>query len=170
MKKSTEQQIITREEIAAGILRSGEMNAKRFAEHIDVAHGTIKRWLWEGMPANRTKSGATWITPEKAKAWIAARFGKRGTCAIGRRRFIIFAQSEHGPIKIGWSSDIVRRIHELRRDSGFAVELLASFPGEKADALALHSRFASALVGDEWYRPTTELLGLIAGLRKAVAA
>lgn len=30
------------------------MNGRQFAEHLGVAHGTVKRWLHEGMPAHRS--------------------------------------------------------------------------------------------------------------------
>lgn len=161
----------SREERAAGLLRTGEMNARRFAEHIDVAHGTIKRWLHEGLPARRTggiHSSRVWITPETGVAWVEARYPN--SIARGRRGLLYLAtRATDGAIKIGWTSDVMRRISELRKEAGSAVELAACFPGDKPDELRLHARFADDRMDGEWHRPSVALLSFIEGLR-AVAA
>jgi hypothetical protein len=157
----------SREERAAGVLLTGEMNAVRFAEHIDVAHGTVKRWLTEGLPARRN-GNRVWITPEAGRAWVEGRYP--ASIARGRRGLVYIAtRATDGAVKIGWTSDVMRRVAELRKESRSAVELAACFPGDKPDELRLHARFAEDRIAGEWHRPSTTLLAFIEGLR-AVAA
>jgi hypothetical protein len=160
----------SRDERASGVLASGEMNGKRFAERINVAHGTVKRWLHEGMPARRDDHHHhVWIDPVAADAWIATRFGGRKTVAFDRTSIVYFVQREEGPIKIGFTSDIVRRLAELRKDAGSAVALLACFPGGKPDELRMHERFAPWAIGEEWYARCDELIAFIDGLKERAA-
>lgn len=156
-----------RTERTAGILATGEMSAARFAEHIGVAHGTIKRWLTEGLPVRRN-GNRVWITPADGRAWVEARYPN--TIARGRKGVLYIAsRAKDGAIKIGWTSDVVRRLSELRKDSRSAVELVACFPGDKPDELRLHTRFATDRIEREWYRASESLLAFVNGL-KTVAA
>jgi len=154
---------VSREERATGRLAMGEMDGKRFAEHIGVAHGTVKRWLHEGMPALR-QGHLVWITPDQAKASIAERFKGRTTIAIGRNSYIYLARAEDGLIKIGWSSDVMRRIQELRKYRGQSVHLLACFPGDTPDELRLHARFSPLRSFDEWYEDDGTIAAFVRSL------
>lgn len=78
----------SREERASGLLRTGEMSSKRFGEHIDVAHGTVKRWLLEGLPC-RHSGNRVWITPSAGIAWIEGRYGD--TISRSRRGLVYIA-------------------------------------------------------------------------------
>ncbi len=157
----------SREERRAGELRTGELSGVRFAERIDVAHGTIKRWLTEGLPARRV-GNRVWITPTDGLAWVEARYPK--SIARGRKGTIYIAtRATDGAIKVGWTSDVMRRIAELRKEYHSAVELEACFPGDKPDELRLHARFQADRLDGEWHRPSEALLAFVEGLR-AVAA
>lgn len=136
----------------------------RLAEDLGIAQGTLKRWLHEGLPADRQNKHDVWIDPVQAKAWIEERFKGRKTIAFGRHSVVYFAEREDGKIKIGWSSDVMRRVFELRKYMGCAVELRACFPGDKRKENALHKRFASARETGEWYEPTKELSDFIASI------
>lgn len=168
--RSSLKQTISRAERSVGKLLTGEMDGKRFAEHVKVAHGTIKRWVHEGMPVIRDGCHI-WIRPEEAKAWIAERFRGRKTVAFDRHSFIYFAQAEDGTIKIGWSADVIRRIAELRKYRRQAVHLLACFPGDKPDELRLHDRFqALRWAGDpegEWYEDDGTILAYVGKILEA---
>ena len=160
----------SRDARASGLLHTGEMFARVFAEHIGVAHGTVKRWLHEGMPARRTGQGSVrvWIDPAVGLAWVEARYPN----SIARNRkglLYIAVRDTDGAIKIGWTSDVMRRIAELRKEGRSPVELLACFPGDKPDELRLHARFIADRLDGEWHRASPELLSFIDGLR-AVAA
>lgn len=162
----------SRAEREAGMLRTGEVNAKGFAEMIGVAHGTIKRWLTEGddpLPARRTVGSArVWIMPADGLAWVERRYPK--SIARDRRGTIYVAvRATDQAVKIGWTSDVMRRIGELRRHSRSAVELLACFPGDKPDELRLQGRFADDRIEGEWFRPSPSVSSFVESLR-AVAA
>lgn len=154
----------TREERKAGRLATGEVDGVRFAEHVGVAHGTVKRWLHEGMPARR-EGHRVWVTIYDAEVWLESRARGRNTIAFSRKSLVYLAQRADGLIKIGWSSDVERRVRELRRDSRSAVELLACFPGDKPDELALHALFADLRVEDEWFHPGAALLAFLESMK-----
>jgi hypothetical protein len=156
----------SRRELAAGILDSGEMDAVRYSERIGVARGTVVRWLHDGMPVLRVARKA-WINPIQADAWLAARFGGRKTIAFNRESYVYFARAEDGRIKIGWSSDVMRRVHELRKKSRQAVQLVACFPGDKPDELRLHTRFASLCDEGEWYVDNGSIAAFIRSIKAA---
>ncbi len=159
----------TRAERDSGVNRLGEMRANNFADLIDASHGTVKRWLHEGMPARREirsllaqkpgSTGAVWINPEKANAWIVKRFRGKTPTAIGRGRgtFIYLAvRLDDDRIKVGWSNDIMRRIAELRKETGSAVELIACFPGRKPDELRVHKALASHRFDGEFFHASRD--------------
>lgn len=155
--------IATRAERSTGVLDSGEMDGKRYAEHIGVAHGTVKRWLSEGMPARRHHK-YVWITPAEADAWIAERFKGRRSIAFQRKGVVYFIEREDGAIKIGWSSDVMRRLQEIRKEYLSACQLIACYPGNKTDELRLHATFSDCRIAEEWFRPEEHLQAFIAAL------
>jgi len=160
--------VATRYELETGELRCGRMNTKRFAEHIGVAHGTVKRWATEGLPSERyPPMKGVWIDPEQARVWLAERFSGRKTIAFQRKAVLYFAQRHDGAIKLGWTSDVIRRVSELRRDCGQAVHLRACWPGRKPDELRLHEKLQPYRLHGEWYRDAPEVLGMIASVTAA---
>ena len=157
----------SREARTSGVLHTGELSTKCFAEHIGVAYGTEKRWVHEGLPARRSLN-RVWITPDVGRAWVEARYGT--TIAVGRRGLVYVAtRATDGAVKIGWTSDVMRRVSELRKETRSAVELAACFPGDKPDELRLHERFANDRLDREWFWPSETILSFIDGLR-AVAS
>lgn len=157
----------TREETRSGRFRDGRVDGKRLAEDLGVAHGTVKRWLHEGMPCERI-SHQTRINPAAARAWIAERYPS--SIAFDRRAVVYFVQRDSdGAIKIGWTSDLERRLRELRRDARCLVQVLACFIGAKPDELALHARFADERLAEEWFHPSDRLLTFIVSLGRSAA-
>lgn len=79
---------------------------------------------------------------------------------------IYFVQAGNGgPIKIGRTSLVVRyRVRELQIGCPYELLLLATMPGGLAKERALHARFRGDRLRGEWFRPSPELLGLIATL------
>lgn len=141
------------------------MNAKEYAEHIGVSHGTVKRWRGEGLPGVRGPHHTLVIDPVVADAWVAEHHPK--SCAFNRASCIYFARREDGAVKIGWSSDVMRRMAELRKATGRNVVFLAAYPGAKPDELALHARFAAFLIEGEWFTANPELDAFLAALKGA---
>jgi hypothetical protein len=78
---------------------------------------------------------------------------------------VYFIQSGNdGPIKIGTSMNIPVRLAHLRADNPYALYLLGTIPGGSLMEEALHRRFASDRIHNEWFAPTAALLDFIAAV------
>ena len=144
------------------------MNGKEYAQRIGVPHGTIKRWLHEGMPAERGgHSHGVEIDVASADAWVRAH--RPQSLSFQRVSVIYFAQREDLAIKVGWTSDVMRRVQELRKQQGCAVALLACVPGDKPDELRLHDRFAPHRLDTEWLAPHDDILAHLRSLGRSAA-
>lgn len=67
-----------------------------------------------------------------------------------------------GPIKIGYTEDVIRRKHQLEARYARPLELLATFPGGQETEAEIHEKFKHARLGaTEQFRPTAELLGFL---------
>jgi hypothetical protein len=163
--------LISRAELKAGVLASGEMNGRAFAAFLGVPHGTIKRWLYEGMPARRETGNShkrVWITPDAGKAWVQAHYPR--SISVNRKAVVYVARRfSDNAVKVGFTSDVVRRMSEVGKETGESVVLLACWPGDKPEELRIHALLAKASLGLEWFAPTSEVeafvesLGSIAG-------
>lgn len=75
---------------------------------------------------------------------------------------IYFVQDgEDGPIKIGYSDDVVRRIAELSIGAHRELRVLLVISGEIEQEKQLHDRFSFAHKKGEWFWPVNELLSFI---------
>lgn len=54
-------------------------------------------------------------------------------------------------VKIGFTSNLNQRMHSLSTANHRPIELLASWPGNKADERILHERFSGLRVRGEWF-------------------
>lgn len=78
---------------------------------------------------------------------------------------VYFIRAESGgPIKIGWTHDIDRRLSTLNTSSPYRLEVLATMQCRKDVELRLHERFKASRLNGEWFEPTADLLGYIAGI------
>ncbi len=64
-------------------------------------------------------------------------------------------------VKIGFTTDIVRRWKEHQAACGGRLNLRIHVSGSRADEEALHRQFAYAREHGEWFRPVPDLLRLI---------
>lgn len=132
------------------LLGSAVMTVQAFADSIGVRHGTVKRWVHEGMPVTRS-NGLVRVDPSTANAWLAEY--RRGSIAYARRS-VLYAvlRDSDGAVKLGWTSDAGRRLRELYKltEEG-ELHLLAVMPGDKPDELLLHARFRRQALGGEWF-------------------
>lgn len=75
---------------------------------------------------------------------------------------IYFARSCYGgPIKIGTSYNLERRLMQLNVASVTPLCFLATMPGWREEEAKLHAQFSDALIHSEWYEPSPELMELI---------
>ncbi len=135
------------------------MNYQDFADEIGVPRGTIKRWAHEGMPTSRMGSRVV-VDVAPAYAWIAQRRPR----ALNRQGHVYFARNIMGNIKVGYSSDVSRRMVELQTSA------IATTPGSIALEHAIHEMLKDSRIEGEWYRPTEEVNGLIELLQRMEAA
>ena len=72
---------------------------------------------------------------------------------------VYFVQSTGpgGPIKIGWSQDITRRVGELQTANAHALRLIGKIAGTLQDEAAMHARFAHLRMEAEWFRDAPEI-------------
>lgn len=80
---------------------------------------------------------------------------------------VYFVQPENdsaGPIKIGFSVDIRKRLQQLNVSNIARLRVLAEMPGTVSDEAALHRRFDAHRLHGEWFSPVPELLELIASI------
>jgi len=80
-----------------------------------------------------------------------------------QKGYVYFIQAgDRGPIKIGWSCEVSRRLGELQTANAARLVLLGYLPGTQEDERAWHARFADVRLEAEWFRPSQGLLDAIA--------
>lgn len=80
-----------------------------------------------------------------------------------KQGYVYFIQAgDRGPIKIGWSCEVSRRLAELQTANASRLVLLGFIPGTQALERAWHERFAEDRLEAEWFRPSQVLLDAIA--------
>lgn len=66
-----------------------------------------------------------------------------------------------GPIKIGYATDTVSRLHSLQTGSPVQLHLIGHVVGTIKDERKLHARFAHLRIRGEWFEPAADLLAHI---------
>ena len=66
-----------------------------------------------------------------------------------------------GPIKIGWSNDVFKRLSQLQTGNPFNLCLVKYVAGTYKDELALHKKFSRFRISREWFEAASELLEYI---------
>jgi DNA-binding XRE family transcriptional regulator len=74
---------------------------------------------------------------------------------------VYFIQSKAGPIKIGFTKAITRRLSALQQANSENLNLLGLMQGGFKVEKTLHEKFIHLRIHGEWYRPDTELLEFI---------
>jgi hypothetical protein len=75
------------------------------------------------------------------------------------KTFVYFVREDcGGPIKIGFSNDVYRRVKSLSTQAGRRMSLLAAMPGGRDEERRLHERFSGSRVLGEWFHPHAEIL------------
>lgn len=85
----------------------------------------------------------------------------------GTGNYVYFVRmvTGEGPIKIGTSRDVEKRLAAISWGSPYPIELLAVTPGSHVLEHAYHDRFAAHRMSGEWFKPVAEILGEVAELR-----
>jgi hypothetical protein len=69
-----------------------------------------------------------------------------------------------GPIKIGISDDLPRRLSKMQADCPFEMIVLGIMPGGVEEEMALHERFSAFRIRGEWFWPARELANYVSDL------
>lgn len=78
---------------------------------------------------------------------------------------IYFIQSrDAGPIKIGYTTDIKRRLSALQLAHPEKIKVLACTDGTRETEAELHKKFSSARIRGEWFKCTDDLIRHITAL------
>jgi hypothetical protein len=83
-----------------------------------------------------------------------------------QRRWVYFVQvGALGPVKIGCTRDVARRLAGLQTSHAEPLRLLHSFEGSVKQERELHALFERHRLKGEWFSPVPELLSHIAALQ-----
>lgn len=121
-----------------------------FADEIGVARGTVKRWAAEGMPKKELINGVVRLDPRQAAEWVATNHAD--SIAFRRRASVyVVERMNDRAVKIGWTSDVERRMQELRKETHQDVSLFGCAPADKPVELSLHKHFDTKRLDGEWF-------------------
>lgn len=73
-------------------------------------------------------------------------------------RVYFVQQGEGGPVKIGVTDNVVRRVKELEGLRGARLTLLAAMPGTMELEQAIHQAFAPYRIEGEWFQPVADVM------------
>lgn len=83
-----------------------------------------------------------------------------------REGFVYFVQAgERGPIKIGWTQDVDRRIAELQTANAKKLILLGTLPGTLDTEASFHARFSHLRLEAEWFQDSEEIRKVLLSVR-----
>lgn len=112
----------------------------------DPRYAILTTGLWQSL----TVHGRPKVVP--------VRYEEEYVQPLDRDGVVYFVQSgDDGPIKIGWTQDIERRIAELQTANAHPLQLLGEVPGTLRDEAAMHARFGHLRMEAEWFRNSLEI-------------
>ena len=77
---------------------------------------------------------------------------------------VYFVQDETGPVKIGWTRNLIRRLSQLNTSNPRRLRILGVTGGQEREERRIHSRFRHLRIKNEWFRNDKELLDFIESL------
>lgn len=80
---------------------------------------------------------------------------------------IYFIKSEDGPIKIGYTISIEKRISSLQTGNSKKLVVLATISGSRNFERKIHNKFHHFKLNGEWFKPEKELLDFIEELKSS---
>lgn len=83
-----------------------------------------------------------------------------------KRVYFVRPIGMEGPVKIGCTSEPVKRLKQLMLMSPFPLEIVAMFPGDESDEAAMQGMFAGQRLHGEWFAASDRLTALIASIQQ----
>lgn len=112
----------------------------------------------EAQEANKSDAARQKDSRERRRDLVRA-----GLAPDQRLPVVYFVQGENGgPIKIGRTDDLARRLVGLSTSSPDKLVVLAAAPGNESDERTIHAHFSPARQRGEWFAPTPGLMRFIA--------
>lgn len=82
-----------------------------------------------------------------------------------RDGFVYFVErGVGGPIKIGWSQDVDRRVTELQTANAELLRVIGKIPGRMRNEALMHERFSHLRMEAEWFRNSSEIHEFLASV------
>jgi hypothetical protein len=78
---------------------------------------------------------------------------------------VYFIQRESGPVKIGTSTNVMKRLTALQSASPEPLHIRAACPGGSAVERAIHGLFSADRIAGEWFITSPALVALMDALR-----
>jgi hypothetical protein len=131
------------------LVRLGELNvdiAYARDAHGEEVYGVLTTGLWQCFKIH----GRIRVRP--------VRYREEYIEPLDREGSVYFVESgDGGPIKIGWTQDVERRIAELQTANAHPLRLIGQVPGTMRDETAMHARFGHLRMEAEWFRNSPEI-------------
>lgn len=122
----------------------------------------VKKWSWSKDDPRWEDYKKKKLQQDKAKQYQEKTIKERAFIKPVKNDlsgFIYFIQGEcGGPIKIGYTTDLVKRLSSLQTGYPDRLELLLAFPGNRKHEKALHDKFEEYRLNGEWFRPAPKVL------------
>lgn len=89
---------------------------------------------------------------------VEVRYKEQYVAPKERDGVVYFVQAgPGGPIKVGWTQDVDRRISELQTANAKKLVLLGTVSGTMETEASLHARFSHLRLEAEWFRDSAEI-------------
>lgn len=109
-------------------------------------YGILPSGLWQSLETY----GRVEVTEVRYKGQYVAPKDRYGV--------VYFVQAgPGGPIKVGWTQDVGRRLGELQTANAKKLVLLGTVPGTMETEASLHARFSHLRLEAEWFRNSPEI-------------
>lgn len=79
--------------------------------------------------------------------------------------YVYFIQIETCPIKIGFTTNLGKRMDNMATTIPGEMRVLWLEPGGRGCEMTWHKRFSAHRIGKEWFRPDIEIMAELAALR-----
>lgn len=136
----------------------GEPGSEAFTSSYNLAVKAWEQFQAECAAAERRREEKASIARQSRKP--RPKSSDRGT--------IYFVGSSAGPVKIGFTLDLPRRLHRLQMSSPSRLQVLALRPGSRRDETRLHEKHRKDRLHGEWFRRSNAvLLEVAAALKEA---
>jgi len=133
----------------------------------DFKPRTVRLWHGEGEPSEEDLAG---IAAQAEKytldlgEWLSGR-GRAGGQAFRMRRGSVYFLRAGERIKIGFATNVARRVRDIRAHLPDEPELVLTMYGSMGLERALHARFASLALRNEWFRLEAPITSFITKLQ-----